>query len=60
MKKLLLLAIALISFTSCRKECVTCTELNSGVSDSFCGTPDEVEVFVSTLQSFPGQKWNCR
>lgn len=57
-----LIAIAFV-LSSCDKEiCTECTESNTGVSDSFCGTDSEVDAFEDTLNelgSSLGQDWNC-
>ena len=73
MKRLLIILIFL-AFVSCEKEstlnptgignvCADCTEQNSGfVATPFCGTPQEVDVYVRELKrqgASVGQSWSC-
>ena len=73
MKKLIII-IAILALAACEKSstlnptgvgnvCAYCTEQNSGYqADPFCGTPQEVDVFVKELKkqgSSIGQSWSC-
>ena len=70
MKKLFFV-LAVFAFLSCEKEstlnptgignvCAECVELNSGFhADKFCGTPQEVSVYVKELEKIQDQNWSC-
>ena len=73
MKKILKIAYIclLLAFVSCEKSstlnptgvgniCVECTEHYSGfVAPEFCGTPQEVDLYIKTLNDVQGQLWTC-
>ena len=57
----------MILYVSCDKVavlpqvCAECTELNSGlVAPSFCGTPQEVTIYVKLLKDTEGTNWVCK
>tara|TARA_B110000285_G_C14551238_1_gene349328 strand:+ start:137 stop:361 length:225 start_codon:yes stop_codon:yes gene_type:complete len=71
MKKLsilfIVLAIASISFSSCKKEeknyCAACVEATTGYKPvDFCGEESAVDAYISELKkqgSAAGQSWSC-
>jgi hypothetical protein len=64
MKNKLLTLFAILLFCSCGlvEVCVTCTEQDTGISDDFCGSPEEVREHEDELESQGqayGQNWNC-
>ena len=70
MKKLLLILVIGFAVLSCEKErisplglpqvCAECIELNSGaMPPDFCGTPQEVALYVRELKKIQGMNWSC-
>lgn len=63
--KLVVLALSMGFAMSCGddsplKECVQCTEKNSGtVADEYCGNKVAVETYKTTLKNTSGQNWEC-
>jgi len=42
--------------------CVVCTELNTGIEEDYCGSPDEVQEWEDDLEETGnqyGQDWSC-
>lgn len=66
MKKVItamVLLTMIFGVSSCYKEstyCASCTELNSGYQDEYCGTQKDADAYVSTLNTFQGQNWSCK
>ena len=70
MKKILFIAgiavvLIIISFASCKKmeTCATCIEKKTQTkAQDFCGTPAEVDAYISELKKTGGnlgQTWEC-
>ncbi|WKK86864.1 hypothetical protein [Marivirga arenosa] len=63
MKKLLtFVTILMISACGLVEVCVVCTELNTGIEEDYCGSPDQVQEWEDDLEETGnqyGQDWSC-
>ena len=64
MKKLILISVVTVLFTSCFKEkCTQCVERNTNTQSKFCGTAKEVKSYQDNLSSANASgyyQWQCQ